>query len=116
MLAGPGTGKSYALIKRMTRLVTEGVGPERIMVVTFARAAAQDLRPRAFVGVGDSVEALSGCKAHQRLIGTAASASIVGIVTNQRSRSSHASVGFASGTGGSCAAMTPSPADASQLT
>jgi len=42
-LAGPGTGKTYALIKRLTSLVESGVDPTRIMVVTFARAAAQDL-------------------------------------------------------------------------
>ena len=42
-LAGPGTGKTFALIRRVARLLEEGVPPERILVVTFARTAAQDL-------------------------------------------------------------------------
>jgi DNA helicase-2/ATP-dependent DNA helicase PcrA len=54
-LAGPGTGKTYALIKRLTRLVDSGVDPTRIMVVTFARAAAQDL-----VSAAAEVEAAGG--------------------------------------------------------
>ncbi len=54
-LAGPGTGKTYALIKRLTSLVESGVDPTRIMVVTFARAAAQDL-----VSAAAEVEAAGG--------------------------------------------------------
>lgn len=42
-LAGPGTGKTFALIRRVARLLEEGVPPERILVLTFARTAAQDL-------------------------------------------------------------------------
>src|SRR6266487_3432090 len=42
-LAGPGTGKTFALIRRLARLLEEGVAPRRILVVTFARTAARDL-------------------------------------------------------------------------
>lgn len=42
-LAGPGTGKTFALIRRLARLLEEGVAPQRILVVTFARTAARDL-------------------------------------------------------------------------
>ena len=42
-LAGPGTGKTFALIRRVARLLEEGCPPERILVVTFARTAANDL-------------------------------------------------------------------------
>jgi superfamily I DNA/RNA helicase len=44
VLAGPGTGKSFGLQKRVARLLEEGVDPRRILVVTFTRTAAQDLR------------------------------------------------------------------------
>ncbi len=71
-------------------------------------------RTRAFVGVRHRFKPLPGCDGHQRRTGTAANPIIVGIVTNQRSRSSHASRGFESGTGGSQTPMTPNPADASQ--
>jgi DNA helicase II / ATP-dependent DNA helicase PcrA len=42
--AGPGTGKTFALQKRVTRLLETGVPPKRILVVTFTRVAAHDLR------------------------------------------------------------------------
>jgi DNA helicase II / ATP-dependent DNA helicase PcrA len=42
-LAGPGTGKTYALVKRLAHLLEQGVDPRRILVVTFARTAARDL-------------------------------------------------------------------------
>ena len=43
-LAGPGTGKTFALMRRVQRLLEEGVAPERILVVTLTRTAADDLR------------------------------------------------------------------------
>jgi ATP-dependent DNA helicase UvrD/PcrA len=42
-LAGPGTGKTYALVKRLAQLPDRGVEPDKILVVTFARTAARDL-------------------------------------------------------------------------
>ena len=43
VMAGPGTGKSFALKRRLTRLLEEGAVPSRILVVTFTRTAAADL-------------------------------------------------------------------------
>lgn len=43
-VAGPGTGKSFALQRRVTRLLEDGVDPRRILAVTFTRTAAADLR------------------------------------------------------------------------
>lgn len=43
VLAGPGTLKTTALIRRVARLLEEGSAPERILVVTFTRTAARDL-------------------------------------------------------------------------
>src|SRR5215210_8964856 len=42
--AGPGTGKSYAMRCRVARLLEEDVEPDKILAVTFTRAAARDLR------------------------------------------------------------------------
>lgn len=42
--AGPGTGKTFTLMRRITRLLEEGVRPEQILVSTFTRVAAADLR------------------------------------------------------------------------
>jgi len=43
VITGPGTGKTYALVRRAGRLLEEGVAPRRILVVTFTRTAAADL-------------------------------------------------------------------------
>ena len=47
LLAGPGTGKTYALTQRVIWLVEEqGIDPRAILVITFTRAAAHELRAR----------------------------------------------------------------------
>lgn len=43
VLAGPGTGKSYAMKRRVARLLESGVSPAAILPVTFTRVAADDL-------------------------------------------------------------------------
>ena len=43
VMAGPGTGKSWALKERVKRLVGEGQDPSRIWAVTFTRNAAREL-------------------------------------------------------------------------
>ena len=43
VLAGPGTGKSFAMKRRVARLLEQGQDPERILAVTFTRNAAADL-------------------------------------------------------------------------
>ncbi|MDA2915827.1 ATP-dependent helicase [Nitrospinae bacterium AH_259_B05_G02_I21] len=43
VLAGPGTGKTFALIRRVARLLESGSSPKRLLVVTFTRTAAHDL-------------------------------------------------------------------------
>ncbi len=43
VLAGPGTGKSFAIKRRITRLLEEGVEPRRVLAVTFTRMSASDL-------------------------------------------------------------------------
>ncbi len=43
VVAGPGTGKTFSLMRRVQRLLEEGVEPDRILVVTFTRTAARDL-------------------------------------------------------------------------
>ena len=44
VVAGPGTGKSFGLQRRVARLLEEGQNPKKILAVTFTRTAAQDLR------------------------------------------------------------------------
>ncbi|MGP3972891.1 ATP-dependent helicase [Streptomyces sp. 8N114] len=46
VLAGPGTGKTTTLVEAVAARVREGTDPERILVLTFSRKAAVDLRDR----------------------------------------------------------------------
>jgi DNA helicase-2/ATP-dependent DNA helicase PcrA len=43
VVAGPGTGKTFALMRRVARLLEEGTQPNRILALTFTRTAANDL-------------------------------------------------------------------------
>ncbi len=53
ILAGAGTGKTTTLCARVAWLVSQGVAPERIMLLTFTRRAAREMlqRARAFVAL-----------------------------------------------------------------
>ena len=47
IIAGPGTGKTYTLVKRIVYLITErDVLPEEIMIATFTEKAAKELITR----------------------------------------------------------------------
>jgi DNA helicase II / ATP-dependent DNA helicase PcrA len=43
VLAGPGTGKTFSLMRRVARYIEAGTSPSRILAVTFTRIAANDL-------------------------------------------------------------------------
>ncbi|NES15355.1 MULTISPECIES: ATP-dependent DNA helicase [Micromonospora] len=46
VVGGPGTGKTSTLVEAVAARVAEGVDPERILVLTFGRRGATDLRHR----------------------------------------------------------------------
>ena len=43
VVAGPGTGKTFALMRRVARLLEQNVPPNQILAVTYTRTAAFDL-------------------------------------------------------------------------
>src|SRR5690606_27723373 len=47
IIAGAGTGKTSTLAHRVAHLLLNGVAPERILLLTFTRRAAQELLRRA---------------------------------------------------------------------
>ncbi|CAN7159688.1 UvrD-helicase domain-containing protein [Phyllobacterium sp. LjRoot231] len=50
VVAGPGTGKSFAMKRRVARLLEQKCDPTKILPVTFTRIAAEDLH-RELVGM-----------------------------------------------------------------
>jgi len=52
VLAGPGTGKTTTLTEAVVARMTEGVRAENILVLTFARKAAAEIRDRIMQRVG----------------------------------------------------------------
>ena len=54
VLAGPGSGKTAVITGRTARLVREGVPPSEILVVTFTRAAASEMKNRFLKMTGAS--------------------------------------------------------------
>jgi DNA helicase-2/ATP-dependent DNA helicase PcrA len=64
VVAGPGTGKSFALKRRVARLLEEGIAPDRILPVTFTNVAAEDLQ-REMLKVGvPGCESIRGSTLH----------------------------------------------------
>jgi superfamily I DNA/RNA helicase/RecB family exonuclease len=53
VLAGPGTGKTTAIVEAVVhRIADRGVDPARVLVLTFSRKAAEELRERITIRLG----------------------------------------------------------------
>jgi len=50
--ANAGSGKTYVLVNRVIRLLLDGVPPEKILCVTFTKAAAANMAERVFTRLG----------------------------------------------------------------
>ena len=71
--AGPGTGKTWALIERVINLVQRGVDPESIQVLCFSRAAVEVVRSRMSDAISDGRVDISINKADIRTFDSFAS-------------------------------------------
>src|SRR5690242_9761890 len=61
VLAGPGTGKTYAMKRRVMRLLQEEVPPHRVLACTFTRTAARDIATEiANLGIEGASEVRAG--------------------------------------------------------
>ncbi|MFC8196625.1 UvrD-helicase domain-containing protein [Streptomyces sp. NPDC057298] len=52
VLAGPGTGKTTTLVESVAARIAQGTDPERVLVLTFSRKAAVELRDRMARRIG----------------------------------------------------------------
>lgn len=53
VLAGPGSGKTTVIVERLCRLLERGIPGGNIMVLTFTRSAAIEMRERFFARMGE---------------------------------------------------------------
>ena len=61
VLAGPGSGKTFVITKRIRHLIrTCGIPPEQILVITFTREAALSMQRRAVASSQESSAAIFG--------------------------------------------------------
>ncbi|MDP1859057.1 MAG: ATP-dependent helicase, partial [Gemmatimonadaceae bacterium] len=64
IIAGAGTGKTRTLVYRVAHLIDAGVPPERILLLTFTRRAAQEMLSRAERLVGSASRNVAGGTFH----------------------------------------------------
>ncbi len=50
--ANAGAGKTHVLVSRVIRLLLDGVVPEKILCITFTKAAAANMAQRVFTTLG----------------------------------------------------------------
>jgi superfamily I DNA/RNA helicase/RecB family exonuclease len=55
VLAGPGTGKTTTLVEAVVARVEQGIDPDAVLVLTFSRKAADELRERIATRIGRTV-------------------------------------------------------------
>ncbi len=64
VLAGPGTGKTTTLVEAVVERVRRGCSPEQVLVLTFSRRAADELRRRITGRLGRTVSSPSAWTFH----------------------------------------------------
>ncbi len=70
VVAGPGAGKTYCLIKRIEHLIGRlGVAPERICAVTFTNKAADEIAERLRAALGAEAEEITRGTLHALCLG-----------------------------------------------
>jgi len=63
--AGAGSGKTRTLICRITHMINEGIQPESILVITFTRKAADEIKERLRQFIGPRAGDVVTCTFHQ---------------------------------------------------
>lgn len=80
VLAGPGTGKTFALMRRVARLLQNGAFPRRILICTFTRTAAGDLRKKLRALGVEGVDAVRAGTLHAFCFGLLSKADVLSLI------------------------------------
>ena len=64
VIAGAGSGKTRTLVYRVAWLVEQGIQPERILLLTFTRKAAQEMLRRVEIMLERSCREVAGGTFH----------------------------------------------------
>ncbi len=85
VIAGPGTGKTFALMRRVTRFLESGVPPNQILAVTFTRTAASDLVAKIAALGAPGAQNVRACTLHSLAFSLLAKAEVFAL-TNRVAR------------------------------
>ncbi|MEW6730445.1 MAG: UvrD-helicase domain-containing protein [Acidobacteriota bacterium] len=70
VLAGPGTGKTRTLVARIQSLIEHyHIRPDRVLAVTYTNKAAEEMRERLRISLGERAHSLQVCTFHAFCIG-----------------------------------------------
>lgn len=64
VIASAGSGKTYCVIQRVAYMVLDGVNPNNILMFTFTKKAAEEMKERIVKTVGEQAENLTVCTYH----------------------------------------------------
>lgn len=68
-VAGPGSGKTFALIRRIIRLLESAVDPKKILAITFTRNASNDLKKEILQLETDNADKIVSHTLHSHALG-----------------------------------------------
>lgn len=64
VIAGAGAGKTWAITQRVAYMMLDGIKPENILMFTFTRKAAEEMKERIVKTAGERAENLTVCTYH----------------------------------------------------
>lgn len=59
VVAGPGSGKTHTIVSRVSYMIEDGIRPENILLFTFTRKAANELKERVQRKIGNKAEGIT---------------------------------------------------------
>lgn len=64
ILAGAGSGKTATLVARVAYMISQGIEPEHLLLLTFTNKAAQEMKDRIIGAIGAEAGKITACTFH----------------------------------------------------